>query len=143
MHAGERYPAFLENIKLRGHSIECRINAEDPSRNFAPSPAEITSYHMPGGKGVRIDSHAYAGYKIPTYYDSMIGKLIVYAHDRQRAIIRMQRALEETIIEGPKTTIPFHLAIMTNEKFKSGDFDTSFLETFEYNPPEETEKGES
>lgn len=143
MHAGERYPAFLENIKLRGHSIECRINAEDPSRNFAPSPAEITSYHMPGGKGVRIDSHVYAGYKIPTYYDSMIGKLIVYAHDRQRAIIRMQRALEETIIEGPKTTIPFHLAIMTNKKFQSGDFDTSFLETFEYNPPEETEKGES
>ncbi|NQV36623.1 MAG: acetyl-CoA carboxylase biotin carboxylase subunit [Candidatus Marinimicrobia bacterium] len=139
MHAGEKYPAFLENIKLRGHAIECRINAEDPSRNFSPSPGKITIYHMPGGKGVRIDSHAYAGYDIPTYYDSMIGKLIVYASDRQRAINRMQRALEETIIEGVKTTIPFHRAIMADKQFQSGEFDTSFLETFEYNPPIDNE----
>ncbi len=137
MHAGEKYPHYLERIKLRGHSIECRINAEDPARNFAPSPAKITSFHMPGGKGIRIDSHAYAGYDIPTYYDSMIGKLIVFASDRQRAINRMQRALEETIIEGPKTTIPFHQAIMADERFQSGEFDTSFLETFEYNPVDE------
>jgi len=90
--------------------------------------------HFPGGKGVRIDSHAYAGYEIPTHYDSMIGKLIVFASNRERAINRMQRALEETIIEGPKTTIPFHQAIMKDEAFRAGDFDTSFLETFEYNP---------
>ena len=88
---------------------------------------------MPGGKGVRIDSHAYAGYKIPTQYDSMIGKLIVKAKNRDRAIIRMQRALAETIIEGPKTTIPYHQAIMNDKKFKSGDFDTSFLEKFDFN----------
>jgi acetyl-CoA carboxylase biotin carboxylase subunit len=92
---------------------------------------------MPGGKGVRIDSHAYAGYQIPTHYDSLIGKLIVHAKNRDRAINRMQRALEETIIEGPKTTIPYHQAIMANENFKSGDFDTSFLESFEFNPKEE------
>tara|TARA_Y100001960_G_scaffold334101_1_gene444959 strand:- start:9702 stop:11054 length:1353 start_codon:yes stop_codon:yes gene_type:complete len=133
MHAGLKCPEYLQNFKLRGHAIECRINAEDPSNNFAPFPAEITSFHMPGGKGVRIDSHAYAGYKIPTQYDSMIGKLIVKAKNRDRAIIRMQRALAETIIEGPKTTIPYHLAIMNDKKFKSGDFDTSFLEKFDFN----------
>ncbi|CUV10525.1 Biotin carboxylase of acetyl-CoA carboxylase [hydrothermal vent metagenome] len=93
---------------------------------------EITSFHMPGGKGVRVDSHAYAGYQIPTYYDSMIGKLIVSASSRKRAIIRMERALEECIIEGPKTTIPFHHAIMRDEQFKSGNFDTSYLENFHF-----------
>jgi len=134
MYAGEKYPENYQNFKMRGHSIECRINAEDPEKNFMPFPATITSLHYPGGKGVRIDSHAYAGYEIPRYYDSMIGKLIVFARSRERAIVRMQRALEETIIEGPKTTIPFHLAIMKNEKYKSGDFDTSFLESFYYQP---------
>ena len=134
MHAGLKCPEYLQDFKLRGHSIECRINAEDPANNFTPFPAKITSFHMPGGKGIRIDSHAYAGYQIPSQYDSMIGKLIVQAKNRDRAIIRMQRALEETIIEGPKTTIPYHQAIMENEKFKSGDFDTSFLDTFEYYP---------
>tara|TARA_Y100000590_G_scaffold42822_1_gene45588 strand:- start:962 stop:2314 length:1353 start_codon:yes stop_codon:yes gene_type:complete len=134
MHAGLKCPEYLQDFKLRGHSIECRINAEDPANNFTPFPAKITSFHMPGGKGIRIDSHAYAGYQIPSQYDSMIGKLIVQAKNRDRAIIRMQRALEETIIEGPKTTIPYHRAIMGNEKFKSGDFDTSFLDTFEYYP---------
>ena len=93
---------------------------------------EITSFHMPGGKGVRVDSHAYAGYKIPTYYDSMIGKLIVSASSRERAIIRMKLALEECIIEGPKTTIPFHQAIMRDDQFKSGNFDTSYLENFDF-----------
>ena len=134
MYARLKCPKYLQDFKLRGHSIECRINAEDPANNFTPFPAKITSFHMPGGKGVRVDSHAYAGYQIPSQYDSMIGKLIVRAKNRDRAIIRMQHALEETIIEGPKTTIPYHQAIMGNEKFKSGDFDTSFLETFIYNP---------
>jgi len=132
MHAGESYPDYLKDFKLRGHAIECRINAEDPERNFTPSPKVISSFHMPGGKGVRIDTHAYAGYEIPTFYDSLIGKLIVHASTRDRAIIRMQRALEECVIEGPKTTIGFHQAILANEQFKSGDFDTSFLETFHY-----------
>ena len=134
MHVGEHIPENFQNFKLRGHAIECRINAEDPANNFIPFPGTITSLHFPGGKGVRVDSHAYAGYEIPTQYDSMIGKLIVYASSRERAINRMQRALEETIIEGPKTTIPFHQAIMKDESFRSGEFDTSFLETFEYNP---------
>ncbi|MBL7059708.1 MAG: acetyl-CoA carboxylase biotin carboxylase subunit [Candidatus Marinimicrobia bacterium] len=140
MHAGEKYPVYLENMRLRGHSIECRINAENPDKKFMPSPALITSFHMPGGKGVRVDTHSYAGYEIPTFYDSMIGKLIVHASNRERAINRMQRALEECIIEGPKTTIPFHQAIMRDEKFKSGEFDTSFLETFEYKPEVRNEK---
>ena len=136
MHAGKKCPV-LNNFQLRGHSIECRINAEDPANNFMPFPGKITDFHMPGGKGVRVDSHAYAGYVIPTQYDSMIGKIIVHAKNRERAIIRMQRALEETIIDGPKTTIPYQMAIMKDKVFKSGDFDTSFLETFKYNPEEE------
>jgi acetyl-CoA carboxylase biotin carboxylase subunit len=136
-HAGHKFPNYLYKMKLRGHSIECRINAEDPDMNFTPSPMKITSFHMPGGKGVRIDSHAYAGYEIPSNYDSLIGKLIVHSPNRESAINRMERALEETIIEGPKTTIPFHQAIMKDKKFKSGDFDTGFLESFNY-----TKKGE-
>ena len=132
MHAGKTFPKFLENFQLRGHSIECRINAEDPENDFIPSPMKITSFHMPGGKGVRIDSHAYAGYQIPTNYDSMIGKLIVFSSSRERAINRMSRALEECIIEGPKTTIPFHQAIMKDALFKKGDFDTGFLDNFEF-----------
>ena len=131
-HAGHKFPNYLYKMKLRGHSIECRINAEDPDMNFAPSPMKITSFHMPGGKGVRIDSHAYAGYEIPSNYDSLIGKLIVHSPNRESAINRMERALEETIIEGPKTTIPFHQAIMKDKKFRSGDFDTGFLESFNY-----------
>ena len=132
VHAGEKCPV-LNDFNLRGHSIECRINAEDPSNNFMPFPGKIENFHMPGGKGVRVDSHAYAGYFIPTHYDSMIGKIIVHAKNRSRAIIRMQRALEETIIDGPKTTIPYQMAIMRDAKFKSGDFDTSFLEKFSFN----------
>ena len=134
MHAGETCPEYHQDYKLRGHSIECRINAEDPENGFIPSPGKITSFHMPGGKGVRVDSHAYAGYEIPNYYDSMIGKLIVHAKNRSRAIIRMQRALEETIIVGPKTTIPYHQAIMEDDNYKSGEFNTGFLETFNYKP---------
>ena len=134
VHAGEKCPDYNPNYKLRGHSIECRVNAEDPSNNFMPSPSKITNFHMPGGKGVRVDSHVYTGYVIPTYYDSMIGKIIVHAKNRERAINRMQRALEETIIEGPKTTIPYHQKIMENADFISGKFDTGFLENFNYKP---------
>ncbi len=136
MHAGEKFPDYFYELKMRGHSIECRINAEDPAHNFIPSPTLVESFHMPGGKGVRVDTHVYAGYKIPTQYDSLIAKLIVRATSRQGAINRMQRALEECIIEGPKTTIPFQQAIMCDEKFRSGDYDTSFLETFKYKPEE-------
>ena len=132
-HSGDKFPDYLYNMKLRGHSIECRINAEDPDKNFTPSAIPISSFHMPGGKGVRVDSHVYAGYEIPPYYDSLLGKLIVHSPNRKSAINRMERALEETIIEGPKTTIPFHQAIMKDEKFRSGNFDTNFLKTFNYN----------
>ena len=132
MHAGEIVPDYLKRIELNGHSIECRINAEDPDNNFSPSPMLITSFHMPGGKGVRIDTHAYAGYEIPTYYDSMIGKLIVHASTRERAITRMRQALSECVIEGPKTTIPYHRQILDDRRFVSGEYDTSFLETFNF-----------
>ena len=132
MHAGEKVPDHLKRIELNGHSIECRINAEDPAKNFSPSPMLITSFHMPGGKGVRIDSHAYAGYVIPPYYDSMIGKLIVHASTRDRALTRMRQALSECVIEGPKTTIPYHKQILEDDRFISGEYDTSFLETFEF-----------
>ena len=113
------------------HSIECRINAEDPYNDFRPSPGRITSLNQPGGHGVRVDSHAYAGYVIPPYYDSMIGKLITVARTRNEAIDTMYRALSEYVIEGIKTTIPFHLQLMNDERFRSGDFNTKFLESFE------------
>jgi acetyl-CoA carboxylase biotin carboxylase subunit len=112
------------------HAIECRINAEDPYNDFRPSPGKITVLHQPGGHGVRVDSHVYAGYVIPPYYDSMIGKLITVAQTRQEAIDTMYRALSEYVIEGVKTTIPFHLQLMQNDRFRSGDFNTKFLETF-------------
>jgi len=110
------------------HAIQCRINAEDPDRNFAPCPGTITHYNQPGGHGVRVDTHVYAGYRIPPYYDSMIAKLIVVAQTREEAITKMERALDEYIIEGVKTTIPFHQRLMKNEKFRSGNFTTKFLE---------------
>jgi acetyl-CoA carboxylase, biotin carboxylase subunit len=113
------------------HAIECRINAEDPYNDFRPSPGRITTLHQPGGHGVRVDSHIYAGYVIPPYYDSMIGKLITVAQTRQEAINTMHRALSEYVIEGVKTTIPFHLQLMKDERFLSGDFNTKFLEGFE------------
>jgi acetyl-CoA carboxylase biotin carboxylase subunit len=119
------------NYEPQGHAIECRINAEDPYNDFRPSPGRITSLNQPGGHGVRVDSHAYAGYVIPPYYDSMIGKLITVARTRNEAIDTMYRALSEYVIEGVKTTIPFHLQLMNDERFRSGDFNTKFLETFE------------
>ncbi|HEX8461732.1 MAG TPA: acetyl-CoA carboxylase biotin carboxylase subunit [Segetibacter sp.] len=112
------------------HAIECRINAEDPYNDFRPSPGKITVLHTPGGHGVRVDSHVYTGYTIPPYYDSMIGKLITVAQTREEAIDTMYRALSEYVIEGIKTTIPFHLQLMKNEKFREGDFNTKFLEGF-------------
>ena len=113
---------------LRGHVIECRVNAEDPNRNFQPSPGKITTYHPPGGNGVRIDSHVYAGYSVPPYYDSMIAKVICQGRDRPEALAKMQLALETFIIEGPTTTIPFLARVMQNPRFQSGDVDTKFLE---------------
>ena len=114
------------------HAIQCRINAEDPDHDFRPSPGKITSYHSPGGHGVRVDSHAHAGYTIPPNYDSMIGKLITVAQTREEAILKMKRALGEYIIEGIKTTIPFHLKLMDDPSFNSGNFTTAFMDTFEY-----------
>jgi acetyl-CoA carboxylase biotin carboxylase subunit len=112
------------------HAIECRINAEDPYNDFRPSPGKITVLHQPGGHGIRVDSHVYAGYTIPPYYDSMIAKIISVARTRKEAIDTMSRALSEYVIEGVKTTIPFHQQLMKNEKFISGDFNTKFLEGF-------------
>ena len=133
--AGERLPR--KKIVQRGHAIECRINAEDPAADFRPSPGRITDFHMPGGFGVRVDTHAYAGYAVPPYYDSLIAKLVVYAQTREGAINKMAGALEEFVIEGIRTTIPFHRQVMQNEKFRSGRFDTSFLETFRFESPGE------
>ncbi|HEX5580388.1 MAG TPA: acetyl-CoA carboxylase biotin carboxylase subunit [Gemmatimonadaceae bacterium] len=113
---------------LRGHVIECRINAEDPARNFQPSPGKIVTFHPPGGPGVRVDTHAYAGYTVPPYYDSLLAKLIVQGRDRQEALRRMHMALESFIIEGVTTTAPFLARVMENPRFQSGDVDTKFLE---------------
>ncbi|HPI00260.1 MAG TPA: acetyl-CoA carboxylase biotin carboxylase subunit, partial [Chitinophagaceae bacterium] len=118
------------NYEPQMHAIECRINAEDPYNDFRPSPGKITVLHQPGGHGVRVDSHVYAGYTIPPYYDSMIAKIIAVARTRDEAIKTMYRALSEYVIEGVKTTIPFHLQLMQNEDFCKGNFTTKFLETF-------------
>ena len=122
-----------KNYFPKRFSMECRINAEDPANDFRPCPGKITTCHFPGGRGVRVDSHVYSGYTIPPNYDSMIAKVIITATARERVIIRMRRALEEFVIEGIQTTIPFHLRLMDNEKFKSGDFTTSFLDDFDFN----------
>jgi acetyl-CoA carboxylase biotin carboxylase subunit len=117
-----------KNYYPKMHAIQCRINAEDPDRQFAPCPGTIHVYHAPGGHGVRLDTHVYAGYQIPPFYDSMISKLIVVAQTREEAIKKMQRALDEYIIEGVKTTIPFHQKLMRHPRFQSGDFTTKFME---------------
>jgi acetyl-CoA carboxylase biotin carboxylase subunit len=130
--AGERLPR--KKIVQRGHAIECRINAEDPEHNFRPSPGKITDFHMPGGFGVRVDTHSYTGYHVPPYYDSLIAKLIVFAQTRDGAVSKMASALDEFTIEGIKTTIPFHRQVMQDDRFARGTFDTSFLETFQYVP---------
>ena len=124
--AGEK--PSLEYFQPHGHAIECRINAENPDRGFIPSPGRITSFHVPGGMGIRVDTHAYQGYVIPPYYDSLIAKLIAFGNDREEALRRMDRALDEFIIEGVETTISFHKRVINNATFESGVYDTSFLE---------------
>ncbi len=126
--SGEKLSFTQKDVQQRGHAIECRINAEDPARNFAPFPGLIEEYRAPGGPGVRLDSHAYAGYRIPPNYDSMIGKLIVHRNTREEAIATMKRALSEFHISPIKTTIPLHLQILDNKNFQSGDVDTGFVE---------------
>ena len=122
-------------LKIRGHAIECRINAEDPAHNFRPTAGTATAFNIPGGHSTRVDTHAYAGYKIPPHYDSMIAKLIVSAPTRDEAIKRMRRALQEFIVEGIKTTIPYHLQLMDDEGFQKGEFNTKYLEnSFKFKP---------
>lgn len=123
-------PISGRNYEPKIHAIECRINAEDPYNDFRPCPGKITTLHTPGGHGVRIDSHIYAGYTIPPYYDSMIAKVIAVAQTREEAINTMERALSEYVIEGVKTTIPFHMQLMRDPDFRSGNFTTKFIETF-------------
>jgi len=118
------------------HAMECRINAEDPFRDFRPSPGEITSFHSPKGHGVRVDTHAYAGYTVSPYYDSMIAKVICRAQTREECITKMQRALDEFVIEGIHTTIPFHKLLLKDENFRKGDYNTGFMNTFELKKPE-------
>jgi acetyl-CoA carboxylase, biotin carboxylase subunit len=125
--AGERLSVTQEQVTFSGHAIECRINAEDP-RTFAPAPGLVTSYHAPGGLHVRVDSALYSGYKIPSHYDSLISKLIVYGRDRDEVLRRLRRALEEYVILGPKTTIKLHQALIENEDFRAGDYSIKWLE---------------
>jgi acetyl-CoA carboxylase biotin carboxylase subunit len=127
--AGEKLSLTQDQVEWTGHAIECRINAEDHEHGFRPSPGKVTYFYKPGGPGLRMDSHVYAGYTVPPYYDSMIGKLIAYGKDRPEALRRMQIALEELIVEGVHTTIPFHLLALRDERFQRGDLDTRFVES--------------
>jgi acetyl-CoA carboxylase biotin carboxylase subunit len=139
--AGEPLSPHVARAVPRSHAIQCRINAEDPGNNFQPSPGRIAFYYAPGGRGVRIDSHAYTGYVVPPYYDSLIGKIITIGATRDSAIARMRRALDEYYVTGIKTTVPFHSAIMRSGAFRDGKYDTGFVErmmsseTFELKPP--------
>jgi acetyl-CoA carboxylase, biotin carboxylase subunit len=126
--AGLQISAPEGPIELRGHAIECRINAEDPERNFAPSPGTVTTFHPPGGPGVRLDTHVYAGYRVPPFYDSLLAKLIVHGTNRQEALARMRNALDCFVVEGVHTTIPFLLEVLDHPAFIDGDVDTKFLE---------------
>jgi len=126
---GERVES--QTVELDGHAIECRINAEDPFKKFSPSPGTITAFHQPGGHGIRVDTHAYANYRIPPHYDSMIAKLIARGKTREQAIQKMRRALDEFVVEGIQTTIPFHQQLMADARFQAGDFTTRFLDAFE------------
>ena len=126
--AGEPLSKHVAHAEARAHAIQCRINAEDPENNFQPSPGRIKFYYAPGGRGVRIDSHAYTGYSVPPYYDSLIGKIITVGSTRESAIDRMRRALDEYYVTGIKTTVPFHAAIMRSGEFRDGNYDTGFVE---------------
>ena len=138
--AGRELCCNQSEISVRGHAIECRINAEDPLNDFAPNPGKITGYRSPGGNGVRVDSGVYNNYTIPPYYDSMISKLIVWGRTRNEAIARMQRALSEYIILGVKTTIPFHKSMMTNQHFKDASLHTHFVDQYKKEIIENIEK---
>ena len=127
---GEKLSFTQDDVKFQGHAIECRINAEDPNMNFMPSPGKIEDCHFPGGPGVRVDSHAYTGYEIPKYYDSLVAKLLVWGRNREEAIMRMKRALQEFKASGIKTTVPFHEKMMDHPKFRKGDYSTKFLDDF-------------
>jgi len=126
--AGESLGYNQEDVVLQGHAIECRINAEDWERNFMPNPGNIENVHIPGGPGIRVDTHIYSGYKIPPYYDSLVAKLIAYGKNREESLTRLRRALDEFVIEGIKTTIPFHRKLIEQPDFINGEFDTGFLE---------------
>lgn len=126
--SGEKIDHINPNFRMRGHALECRINAEDPEHEFRPSPGKISTLHVPGGIGIRVDTHAYAGYQIPPFYDSLVAKLIAHGKSRAEAIERMERALEEFVMEGIKTTIPFHQRVMSYPDFREGKFDTKFVE---------------
>jgi acetyl-CoA carboxylase biotin carboxylase subunit len=128
-------PISGKNYFPQLHSIECRINAEDPYNDFRPSPGKITNLHTPGGHGVRLDTHVYSGYSIPPNYDSMIAKLITTAQTRQEAINKMKRALDEFVIEGIKTTIPFHRQLMDEPAYVEGNYTTAFMDTFKMKEP--------
>jgi acetyl-CoA carboxylase biotin carboxylase subunit len=129
--AGEKLSLPQKDLRLRGHAIECRINAEDPDKGFIPSPGLITEFNPPGGNGIRIDTHVYKGYKIPPYYDSMVAKIIAHGKDRMEAIAKMKRALDEFVIEGIKTTIPLHKKILNNENFVLNNYSTHFIDKME------------
>jgi len=131
--AGEELGYTQDDIRITGHAIECRINAEDWERNFMPNPGEIVSFHVPGGPGIRVDTHAYQRYHIPPFYDSLVAKLIAFGKDREEALARLNRALDEFIIEGIKTTIPFHKKLINRPEFIEGRFDTGFLDRIDLN----------
>jgi acetyl-CoA carboxylase biotin carboxylase subunit len=128
--AGEPLPWKQEEIRIDGHAIECRVNAERPEQNFQPSPGTVRYFHGPGGPGVRVDSHLYSGYVVPSYYDSMVAKIICWGRDRDEALARMRRALQETVVEGIDTTLSFHLQILADEKFRRGEIHTGYLDEF-------------
>ena len=127
--AGEKLDFDQRDVRINGHAIECRVNAEDPAQGFAPSPGKLTGYRVPGGPGVRVDSHAYPGYTVPPFYDSLLAKLCTHGDTREEAITRMRRALDEYVIEGIHTTIPFHRRVMADPAFVAGHVHTDFLET--------------
>jgi acetyl-CoA carboxylase biotin carboxylase subunit len=128
--AGEELPWRQDEVRLRGHALECRVNAEKPDHNFQPSPGKVSYFHAPGGPGVRVDSHLFSGYTVPPHYDSMVAKIITWGRDRMESIVRMRRALEETVVEGIDTTIPLHLRILKDPAFLKGDIHTGYLDQF-------------
>ena len=128
--AGEALPWRQDEVRLRGHAIECRINAERPDQNFQPCPGKVTYFHSPGGPGVRVDSHLYSGYNVPANYDSMVAKIITRGRDRMESVVRMRRALQETVVEGIETTIPLHLRLLQDEAFLKGAIHTGYLDEF-------------